>query len=93
MFVEYGTPAEAKAAVRALNGHRLDKNHVFAVNLFSDFDKYTNVADEWQAPDPIPYKDPVGFSCVDLLRGTLNSHRLVMYAHGTDVSFCVSIWC
>lgn len=59
MFIEYGTLSEAKEAVRALNGHRLDKNHVFEVNLFSDFDKYTNVSDEWQEPTPTPYKDVV----------------------------------
>lgn len=63
MFIEYGTLAHAKEAVRALNGHRLDKNHVFDVNFFSDFDKYTNVSDEWQEPSFTPYKDLVSFIC------------------------------
>lgn len=59
MFLEYATLKEAKEAVRGLNGHKLDKNHVFAVNLFGDFDKYTTVADEWTPPTPTPYNDPV----------------------------------
>lgn len=59
MFLEFATLAEAKEAVKAVNGHKLDKNHIFAVNLFSDFDKYTTVTDEWEAPSPVPYKDHV----------------------------------
>lgn len=61
MFLEYGSLTEAKEAVKTINGHRLDKNHVFAVNLFSDFDKYTTVSDEWVEPEVTPYKDPVSF--------------------------------
>lgn len=59
MFLEYSSLSEAKEAVKATNGYKLDKNHVFIVNLFSDFDKYTNVADEWTEPEPLPYKDHV----------------------------------
>ncbi|XP_067938024.1 eukaryotic translation initiation factor 3 subunit B-like [Watersipora subatra] len=58
MFLEYGSLSEAKEAARALNGHRLDKHHVFDVNLFSEFDKYTTVEANWTAPEPTPYKDP-----------------------------------
>ena len=53
MFLEYGSLAEAKEAVKAMNGYKLDKSHIFAVNLFSDFDKYTTVADEWEPPSPV----------------------------------------
>ena len=27
------------------------------MNLFSDFEKYLNISDEWEAPRPAPYKD------------------------------------
>lgn len=67
MFLEYSSLNEAKEAVRAANGHRLDKNHVFAVNLFSDFEKYLNVPDEWTPPEPAPYKDPVCFFPIEIL--------------------------
>lgn len=57
--MEYSSLDEAKEAVKMTNGYKLDKNHVFVVNLFADFDRYTNEADEWTPPDPLPYKDPV----------------------------------
>ncbi|WAQ97470.1 EIF3B-like protein [Mya arenaria] len=47
----------AAEAVKATNGYKLDKAHTFAVNLFSDYDKYENVSDEWEPPSPKPYKD------------------------------------
>jgi len=52
---------EAKQAVKTCNGYKLDKNHVFIVNMFADFDKYTNVEDEWTPPQPLPFKDTVCF--------------------------------
>ena len=39
VFLEYSSPEDAQAAVKATDGYRLDKAHTFAVNLFSDFDK------------------------------------------------------
>lgn len=39
-FMEYKHASEAEDAVKKLNNHRLDKNHTFAVNLFTDFQKY-----------------------------------------------------
>ena len=68
MFLEYGSLAEAKEAVKAMNGYKLDKSHIFAVNLFSDFDKYTTVADEWEPPSPVPYKDPVSYHSWEVCR-------------------------
>lgn len=38
-FLEYKSPTNAEEAVKATNGHRLDKSHTFAVNLFTDFQK------------------------------------------------------
>lgn len=38
-FLEYKNSANAEEAVKALNNHRLDKAHTFAVNLFTDFQK------------------------------------------------------
>ena len=61
MFLEYQNPREAEEAVKGLDGHKLDKQHTFQVNLFTDFDKYQNIPDEWETPQPQPYKDPVIF--------------------------------
>lgn len=39
-FLEFSTRKEAETAVATGNGYRLDKAHVFAINFFSDFDKW-----------------------------------------------------
>ena len=73
IFLEYSNPHEANEAVKATNGYKLDKSHTFIVNLFSDFDKYANVPDEWEPPTPAPYKDPVRqskFHCVQIISHT-----------------------
>ena len=38
-FIEYSDPSEAAEAVKTCNGYKLDKKHIFAVNMFTDFDK------------------------------------------------------
>lgn len=39
IFLEFQSHHEASEAVKATDGYKLDKQHTFAVNLFSDFDK------------------------------------------------------
>ena len=38
-FLEFATAEQANSAVKAGNGYRLDKSHIFAVNHFADFEK------------------------------------------------------
>ncbi len=38
-FLEFATQEEAASAVKAGNGYKLDKAHIFAVNFFDDFEK------------------------------------------------------
>lgn len=40
IFLEFQSHHEASEAVKATDGYKLDKQHTFAVNLFSDFDKW-----------------------------------------------------
>nr|2NLW_A Chain A, Eukaryotic translation initiation factor 3 subunit 9 [Homo sapiens] len=40
IFLEYASPAHAVDAVKNADGYKLDKQHTFRVNLFTDFDKY-----------------------------------------------------
>nr|AIZ68196.1 eukaryotic translation initiation factor 3 subunit B-like protein [Albuca bracteata] len=54
-FIEYNTPQEAELAREKTHGYKLDKSHIFAVNLFDDFDKYMNVPDEWTPAEIKPY--------------------------------------
>lgn len=39
-FLEYKSPENAEEAVKSLNNHRLDRKFTFAVNLFTDFQKW-----------------------------------------------------
>lgn len=55
-FLEYKNSENAEQAVKNLHNHRLDKSHMFAVNLFTDFQKYENIPIEWETPQPQPYK-------------------------------------
>ncbi|XP_071493342.1 eukaryotic translation initiation factor 3 subunit B-like [Diadema antillarum] len=57
IFIEYSSPENAIEAAKQLNGYKLDKQHMFAVNLFGDFDKYINMPEKWTPPEKQPYKD------------------------------------
>lgn len=46
---------EAELAKERTHGYKLDKAHIFAVNLFDDFDKFMKVPDEWAPPEIKPY--------------------------------------
>ncbi|KPP69518.1 eukaryotic translation initiation factor 3 subunit B-like [Scleropages formosus] len=57
IFLEYTSPVQAQEAVKNADGYKLDKQHTFRVNLFTDFDKYVNISDEWESPEKQPFKD------------------------------------
>jgi translation initiation factor 3 subunit B len=46
---------EAEVAREKTNGYKLDKSHIFAVNMFDDFEKYMKVPDEWAPAEIKPY--------------------------------------
>ncbi|KAF8380666.1 hypothetical protein HHK36_028156 [Tetracentron sinense] len=55
-FIEYHTRQEAELAKEKTNGYKLDKGHIFAVNLLDDFERLImKVSDEWAAPETVPY--------------------------------------
>ncbi|KAG8197535.1 hypothetical protein JTE90_007271 [Oedothorax gibbosus] len=57
VFFEFASPEIAIEAVKSTNGYKLDKHHIFHVNLFTDFEKYEDIPDEWEPPTPQPYVD------------------------------------
>ncbi|KAJ6361221.1 hypothetical protein OIU78_001793 [Salix suchowensis] len=54
-FIEYNTPQEAELAKEKTNGYKLDRAHVFAVNMIEDFNRFMKVPDEWAPPEIRPY--------------------------------------
>jgi len=56
-FLEFEDEETALKAQEKLNKHRFDKQHIFAANLFTDFDKFAATADEWVEPTRREYED------------------------------------
>ncbi|XP_063595506.1 eukaryotic translation initiation factor 3 subunit B-like isoform X1 [Penaeus indicus] len=57
IFLEFKDRSSADEAVRQRNNYKLDKQHTFQCNLFTDFDKYDNIPEEFVPPPAQPYKD------------------------------------
>mmetsp|Transcript_39834 Transcript_39834/g.55322 ORF Transcript_39834/g.55322 Transcript_39834/m.55322 type:complete len:692 (+) Transcript_39834:144-2219(+) len=55
-FIEYADNKAAEAALKQTQGYKLDKNHVFTVNMFDDFEKYSKVHDSYTALDRKEYQ-------------------------------------
>lgn len=62
LFFDFLWMQEAELAKEKTNGYKLDRAHIFAVNMFDDFDKYMRVPDEWAPPEIKPYTPGVIFS-------------------------------
>ena len=56
VFMEYGSPVHALEAVTLTNNYKLDKQHTLLVNLYTDFEKYGKISEEWEPPQPQAYK-------------------------------------
>lgn len=50
-FLEYETQEQAAEAVKTSNGYQLDKAHIFAVNFFTDIEKYADFPTKWDPPE------------------------------------------
>ncbi|KAK3754435.1 hypothetical protein QZH41_009220 [Actinostola sp. cb2023] len=55
IFLEFSNSSDTARAVKAANGYKLDKHHIFAVNHFDDFSKLLDQKYEWQTPTKQPY--------------------------------------
>ncbi|XP_047340878.1 eukaryotic translation initiation factor 3 subunit B-like [Impatiens glandulifera] len=55
-FIEYNLPQEAEVAREKTNNYKLDRSHIFAVNMFDDIEKFMKVPDEWAPPESKPYE-------------------------------------
>lgn len=68
---------------------KIDKLHTFKVNLFTDFQKYENIPEDWQPSSPKPYIAPK-----DLHHYLLEPDAYDQYCvlAGTNSSLVVQIW-
>ncbi|KAI9832407.1 MAG: Translation initiation factor 3 subunit b [Sarea resinae] len=59
-FVEYETPEQAVAAVKALHGTPLDRKHTLAVNKLTDIDRYGRegrIDEDYEPPQVEPFSE------------------------------------
>ncbi|XP_049801435.1 eukaryotic translation initiation factor 3 subunit B [Schistocerca nitens] len=87
IFLEYSSPKYALEAVSLLNNHKLDRQHTFLVNLFTDFKKYEEISDEWEPPEPQPYKEQGNLHYYMLEQDAFDQYCV---SHGAELK--VSIW-
>lgn len=56
IFIEYSSQVHAAEAVKLANNVKLDKQHTFQVNLFTDFAKYEQIPVKWEPPEAQAYQ-------------------------------------
>ncbi|XP_015123515.1 eukaryotic translation initiation factor 3 subunit B [Diachasma alloeum] len=88
-FLEYNDPVNAATAVKSTNNYKIDKQHTFKVNLFTDFKKYEDIPDDWEPPKPQPYKAAKDLHSY-LLDPDAYDQFCVLHGNGSAVS--VQIW-
>jgi len=84
-FLEFPSHADAVEVVKAVHKVKLDKNHTLLVQLFSDFEKYENIPDEWEPPKPEPFKDQ-GSRKSHLLEPDACDQYVLVYKGGEEVA-------
>eukprot|EP00088_Acartia_fossae_P013133 TRINITY_DN1682_c0_g1_i1.p1 TRINITY_DN1682_c0_g1~~TRINITY_DN1682_c0_g1_i1.p1 ORF type:complete len:705 (+),score=264.99 TRINITY_DN1682_c0_g1_i1:29-2116(+) len=57
IFLEFANASSAEQAVLSMNNYKLDRVHTFLVNLFSDFEKFEGIKEDWEEPEPRPFDD------------------------------------
>ncbi|KAJ1928649.1 Translation initiation factor 3 subunit b [Tieghemiomyces parasiticus] len=50
LFIELDTPEQAAAAIKQLNGFKMDKTHILSVHKFTDVERYATLSDTFRAP-------------------------------------------
>lgn len=84
LFLEYSKHQDAVEAVKNTNTYRLDRHHTFTVNLFSDFEKYESISDEWEPPKEEAYVNQ-GNRKSFLLNANAHDQYSIVYNGGEKV--------
>ena len=75
---------EAQTRKDQTHGYKLDKSHIFVVNMFDDFDKYMNVSNEWIPPEIKPYTPEVKFIIYSGDTKAFHCSKFLKIAHQTS---------
>ena len=82
IFLEFSKHNDAVEAIKHTNPYKLDKNHTFQVNLFSDFERFEDISDDWEPPKEEPYVNQ-GDRKSFLLNEAAHDQYAIVY-HGGD---------
>lgn len=89
IFLEYADPKSALAAVKSTNNYKIDKQHTFKLNLFTDFTKYEQIPEDWKPEEPQEYK-AAGDLHHYLLDPDAYDQFCILSGNGSNVS--VQVW-
>nr|XP_003702862.1 PREDICTED: eukaryotic translation initiation factor 3 subunit B [Megachile rotundata]XP_012139853.1 PREDICTED: eukaryotic translation initiation factor 3 subunit B [Megachile rotundata]XP_012139854.1 PREDICTED: eukaryotic translation initiation factor 3 subunit B [Megachile rotundata] len=89
IFLEYNNPVNALAAAQSVNNYKIDKQHTFKVNLFTDFKKFEEIPDEWEPPKPQEFKAAADLHYY-LLEPDAYDQYCVLCGNGPSVT--VQVW-
>ncbi|KAF7265760.1 hypothetical protein GWI33_020840 [Rhynchophorus ferrugineus] len=87
IFLEFSNPFHAAEAVAMADNLKIDKQHTFQVNLFTDFAKYEQIPEKWDPPQPRPYEGQA-----DLHHYLLEADAYDQFAVVTAQGQNVQIW-
>lgn len=59
VFMEFKTPEEASHALNAMDGHPFDSKHTFAINYFTDIERYSELDENFAEPEAETYQPKV----------------------------------
>jgi len=83
-FVEYLDEANARAAVTKLNNLAITKKQVLRANLWDDFERYEQLKEEYEPPQPKPFQERGNIKSW-LLEKRATDQYVVRYEDNTDV--------
>ena len=55
-FIKFSKKEEAIKAMEVTQNFQMDKKHTFKISLYSDFDTYGNMSEEYKEPTPEPFR-------------------------------------
>jgi translation initiation factor 3 subunit B len=56
-IIDFSKPEEALKAVQNTNGWKLDKKHIFKVNLYDDFKKFNSLPETYEDPPEVQFEE------------------------------------
>mmetsp|Transcript_3124 Transcript_3124/g.3525 ORF Transcript_3124/g.3525 Transcript_3124/m.3525 type:complete len:694 (+) Transcript_3124:107-2188(+) len=89
-FITYKTAEEAKQAVKLVDGKTLDKKHTFAVNLYTDLEKYLSWQEKYVEPTIPEFKAPPNLRSW-LLDEAGRDQYVIRHAQNTEIYWCEGI--